>query len=141
MIKYFTIPILMILFGCGMEELPMDKTLELEFDDKQLIFSSSNLVVNENCGQIFINASNSGRLLTKFELKTDGQIGEVILVDYSDDDKHYKTADFNASREFFITNFDYTPLDGSISFDYQGTLYEVDKSGNNEIHFRQIIIQ
>jgi hypothetical protein len=90
---------------------------------------------NENCDHIFINTSFHNKetetsFLLDIDLTREGGIRQILFVNYADNNRHYRTSDFNASETFQIENYAYDVISGSLYFDFSGTLYETNRELN-----------
>ncbi|WP_224998757.1 hypothetical protein [Cesiribacter sp. SM1] len=133
----FFLAILLLFAGCEKEEPAISQLLEVEFDGKTTTFINEDLSANENCGRIFINASAvTNKFNSSFhislDITRDGHINSMLLVDYADKNQHYKTANYNAANVFSIRDYSYSPLDKSVTFEFDGTLYEADNPLNTK---------
>lgn len=136
--KYFLLPLLILMAGCSSEELPeVQQAMEIQIDEETVTFTEKELSGNENCGQIFVNASaqteNSSRFRIDINITTSGRIKDIHFVDYSDNNRHYRTADFTSAEVFFIDNYSFSPLHRTLNFDFNGTLYEINRAQNTKL--------
>lgn len=135
MYRNFIFILLIFFIGCDSDsdEPVPSQVLNFTINDKTVTFTDKDFSGNENCGYIFINTSAlTDQYNSKFhldiDLTTDGYIQDVLFVDYSDQNRYYRTADFNSSKVFFIKDFRFDPSDRSLYFEYTGTLYEMNNS-------------
>jgi hypothetical protein len=125
------------MFGCDSDEVEVKNFLEYTVDGETVIFSEAQFVANENCGTIFINGSNTLDTGPQFRfginLTVNGPIKKLTLADYDDNSRSYKTADYISSETLTISDFSFSQLDRSLSFNFEGTLYEIKKSATKQI--------
>lgn len=92
------------------------------------------LATNEQCGYLRANVKNSHHESTtftmSFELTTEGHIKEIIFAEHSDNHRHYTTADFNKTEAFQISNFDFDPVERTLYFEFEGYLYEENRTNS-----------
>ncbi|MEM0938226.1 MAG: hypothetical protein AAGI25_00400 [Bacteroidota bacterium] len=136
--KHLILLVLALIFGCSSEELPAIKQLmEIQLNDQTFTFAEDESFANENCENIFLNTSyfivDSSRVRLEIAITTDGRIKEITYLDFSDViGRQFKTADYLSSEVFFIENYAFSPLDRTLSFEFDGTLYEIDESQNTK---------
>ncbi|MEM6362024.1 MAG: hypothetical protein AAF731_18190 [Bacteroidota bacterium] len=111
----------------------------VEIDGNEFTYADENLSVNENCNFIFINGATAQvddkRFRLGFQLTKSGKISEIYCLDFSVSGiaaPDYRSADFLSSEVFFINNFEYSESEGTLSFDFDGVLYELDKKESSK---------
>jgi hypothetical protein len=123
--------LLFIMPGCDSDEIAIKDFVEFTIDGEKVELAEVQFFGNENCGKIFVNGSitrdTGPRFRFEIDLTINGHIDHVTLYDY-DDHRTYKTADFISSKSFSIDNFTFSPPDRSLSFDFEGTLYDIRNS-------------
>lgn len=112
--------------------------LEIRVGGESISFTNDELVANENCHSIFLNTSyasiNGERFRLEMAFTKSGRIREVSYIDLSGTvGVQFRSADFLASEVFTINNFQWSESDQTLSFDFDGTLYEVDNRNNTKI--------
>ncbi len=126
--------------SCGSDDSPTNSiTRQLEFaiDNERNTFINNQFYANENCNEIFISVSTvslelDSKFLLEISLNKKGNINSFSFVDYSDDNRLYRTADFNPSQTFLIENFKLDEQLNSLYFEFEGTLYEIDTPENTK---------
>ncbi len=118
------------------EEL-IDKSLELVISNENIVFTNNQFSINENCDKIFLNVSETSssknlNFFLEIELTEKANIGKVFFVDYDDNNRQFKTADFNASENFVLKNFTFDLATKSLSFEFSGVLYEINSPENTK---------
>jgi hypothetical protein len=133
MTKFFTLLALFLLLGCKKQEIEQKSLNQLEIivNNTAITFEDNTWSGNSNCNRIFINGSVLSQKAPfmcrlQMDLTADGRVREVVFFDYSDQNRHYKTVDFISSSNFSLQNFQFDPFTRNLSFDFAGTLYEVD---------------
>ncbi len=130
-----------ILFSCNSDdhsETIVTRNFELSIDTEKMDFVNDQFFTNENCNRIYLNMSTSSsvsvpKFLLEIEMTTSGHLKEVFYVDYADNNRHYRSPDFNNSKDFTITNFNYDKLLDSLYFEFSGKIYEFDNPLNSKI--------
>ncbi|MEM7108560.1 MAG: hypothetical protein AAF519_10080 [Bacteroidota bacterium] len=126
--------------GCNSEESPIiSNYMTVQIDGKEFTYADEDLSVNENCNFIFINSAtvqvDDQRFRLGFQLTKSGRIREIFCLDFSNSSavaSAFKSADFLASEVFAISNFELSEAEGTLSFDFNGLLYELDQGGSTK---------
>jgi hypothetical protein len=138
---------LMIFFiGCSEEGTNViDQSFKINVNNQTLMLVNEEFAGNENCNTIFVSASvfknePDIKFRIEFQLTIEGLVKNVLLVDYSDHNRHYKTAIFNSSETFTVQNFQYDSIAHFLYFEFSGLLYDVGNENktlpiNGEIQF------
>lgn len=129
-----------LIMGCNSEDTPtISNYMIVEIDGNEFTYADENLSVNENCNFIFINGATAQvddkRFRLGFQLTKSGKISEIYCLDFSVSGiaaPDYRSADFLSSEVFFINNFEYSESEGTLSFDFDGVLYELDKKESSK---------
>ncbi|MBP2832201.1 hypothetical protein J8281_08365 [Aquimarina sp. U1-2] len=114
----------------------ISRSFQLDIDSKSMNFVNEQFSMNENCDRIFINMSTSSMSNPKFFLEikmtVTGHLEEVFYVDYEDNDRHYRSADFDTSENFKITTFAYGPSNKFLEIAFSGNVYEYGQPKNSK---------
>lgn len=134
--RYFILPFLFLTVGCNTEiepEIVNEKVMELHVEGENFTFTNEEFSANENCEHIFISASDNGNFRIRIELKTSGHIKDIHFYDFSNHNAYYRTVDFNSSEVFFIKNYNFSPPNRTLSFDFSGMLLNMNNEKDRKI--------
>ncbi len=135
--KYFLLLAFIVIVGCDRDESPtITELIEIEIDNETFTFSEDNVFMNENCGNVFLNTSpvtsGDSRFRIEMVITTNGRIKDVTYIDLSNNNSHFKAADYVPAEVFFIENYNFSPTEKTMNFEFNGTLYEIDNSQNTK---------
>jgi hypothetical protein len=125
----------MVFVSCGdpSEEQIVNQLMEISVHNNTFTITNKEFSGNENCDIIFVSASMLSevkKFRIEFELTKEGYIKDILLVDYSDNNRHYQSADFKPSETFFIENYTYDAIKKSLYFEFSGVLYDISSQSN-----------
>lgn len=124
--------------SCSKDETPSDtisKSIDITIENQNLKITNSSISSNESCNEIFVSCKyesptdNGFRI--QFELKKNGALKNITLIDYRNGNAQFESADFNPTGLMAISNFSYDETKKYLHFDFKGKLLE--QSYNNEL--------
>lgn len=127
--------ILSTFFSCSEDETNIaydvpTSYFEILINDESYRSPDVEIITNENCGYLLANATNRFDAHTSFRLEFEftviGEIKKILLFEYSSVNNVFKTVDFQPAETFQLSNFMYDKSQHTLSFDYEGYLYEHD---------------
>jgi hypothetical protein len=141
MTRFLSISLLVFLFGCGSNDVEQQSnaTLRVGEGTEALSFTESagSIMANKNCESIFVKCGKfpfrDAEARFEMWLTTNGDIREIVLLDLSPENlnRHYKSADFIASKALKINDFSFSESTRTLSFGFEGFIYSVLENGDS----------
>lgn len=122
------------LFSCTKdEEIVIDKSLNIQIENKKFQLINDNLLVEETCNDILINVgyeNSENNLKISFVLSKNGDLKVISLIDWKSSN-FYHSPDFNPLGLLSIKNFKYDEVSRHLHFDFDGELIKTIEINDN----------
>lgn len=145
LILKFLAPLLFLLFiGCSTDDNNSQSTvvnsLKINVDGTTYTSTNENVVGNENCDNLYISTYYYDANNILFRLYIDiSKEGQLIKVEYTENTfpstsstmDYFRTTRFNPLATFSVDNFYYNSNTGEVTFNFAGTLFLENTSGES----------
>ena len=138
LINTISLFLFLFLFSCDKDEvenIKIEKSLELQIENDRFKIVNAQLDGIENCDRISIGVmyqkSEKENFTIVFNLLKNGGLEEIRLIDYHINNDFYETADFNSTGLMKIVNFKYYEANKYLHFEFDGELITVESDYNS----------
>ena len=137
LIKIISLFLFSFLFSCDKDEvenIKIERSLDLQIENKKFNIINTQLAAIENCERISLGViydKADEHFIITFNLLKNGALEGISLVDFRINNDSYETTDFNPSGLIKITNFEYDETTKYLHFEFNGELIRVESDYNS----------